>query len=138
MTQFDLFAEPAVEIVAAPETVRPAIPQPPAIVMEGTDIPDNPLGLKPLRVINADWLEVKVTDAELIAEQAKYPAETSDQYVMLKMLEQRGVRMSSTCTDTSLRYLYDYVSAPFVIRKRTEPGFAITCRQGPAPRQLEE
>lgn len=104
MSQFDMFAEPE------------AAPAPVAVM----DLP-------PLRPINPDWLDVKVTDAEFDDEMRKH-TDASDQYVMLLMLEQRGIR-TKPCTDTKLDYLYDYVDGPFVIRKRVAEGFAVTCRQ---------
>lgn len=104
MSQFDMFAEPE---------VAPA-----------------PVDLPPLRPINPDWLDVKITDAEFAAEREQYGPQVSEAYVTLKMLEARGVR-TKPCSDRNLPYLYDYVEEPFVIRKRTLPGFAVTCRQAP-------
>jgi hypothetical protein len=131
VNQFDLFAEPAAGPIEAPAPARQAVPQPPAIVKEGTVLPENPLGLRPLKTVGADWLEVKITDAELDAEMPKHPG-ASDQYVMLQMLVARGVRIEKPCDNLQTDYLYEYVAAPCVIRKQTEPGFAITCWQAPA------
>jgi hypothetical protein len=70
MSQFDLFAGPAAASAPAepkPARVRPVIAQPPAIIMEGQPVGEHPAGLRPLRVFHADWLEVKVSDAEFNA-----------------------------------------------------------------------
>lgn len=105
--------------------------QPPAIVTAGQPVEEYPLGLKPLRVINADWLEVLITNEQFDAAKSMCSPQDSDAFIMLKMLEVRKVRCKP-CTDNIIRELYGYVEAPFIIRKRTVPGFAITCRQGPA------
>lgn len=132
MSQFDLFAEMEAPAPVAPIHVLPAIRQPPAIVMANA-IPaeEYPLGLKPLVVIYADWLEVKITDAEFDAERAMAPAGASDEYVMLGMLIARGVRARPS-TNLRLDYLYTHVAGPFNIRRRTVPGYTIICHQGPA------
>jgi hypothetical protein len=103
-SQFSLFADP-----------EPALPVPPS------DLP-------PLRRINPDWLDVKITDEEFATEREQHSPEATDDYVMLKLLEARGVR-TKPCNHHDLPYMYDYVEEPFVIRKRTMPGFAVTCRQ---------
>lgn len=109
MSQFSLFAEPE---SAAPAPVAE---------------------LPPLRRYNADWLDVKITDAEFADEREQYGPQTSEAYVMLRMLAARDVR-TIPCSDLNLDHLYDYVEAPFVIRKHTVPGFAVTCRQPPIRR----
>lgn len=106
MSQFDLFSE-----------LGPA------------SAPIAPVELPPLRRYHADWLDVKITDEEFAVECAKNQG-MSDDLVMLTMLAARGVR-TLPCDDQNIPYLYDYVAAPFVIRKHTMPGFAITCRQAP-------
>jgi hypothetical protein len=51
---------------------------------------------------------------------------------MLQLLRERGVRIKP-CSHTNLAdlHFYSHIEAPAVIRKRTEPGFAVTCHQGP-------
>lgn len=121
MSQFDLFAEP---------TPPSVVMRPPAIIIEGDRVDEHPLAILALRTVHSDWLDVKITDAEFAAAREQYSSEVTDDYVMLKLIEARGVR-TKPCSDRNLPYLYDYVEAPFVIRKRTAPGFAVTCRQAP-------
>lgn len=128
MSQIDLFADPEpVAVETEPEVTQE---QPPAIVKVGASLPPNALGLKPLCYIPQDWHEVMITDAEFDAERAVHATHVSDQRVMLHMLEQRGIR-TKPCTDDALSYLYDYIDGCATIRKRTVPGFTITCRQEP-------
>lgn len=131
MSQFSLFDEPQVD-VTPPPAVAPLVQlkHPPAIVRAGAEIEANALNLRPLKAFNADWLEVRITDAQFNAARAQYGMQVSDDYVMLQVLADSGVRCK-TNAPTNLAYLYDYVIGPFVIRKRTEPGFAVTCRQAP-------
>ncbi len=136
MTQFSLFDEPAP--VAAPlygsnRPLPPAIRQPPAIIMHGQAIDDTyPLGLKPLRVINPDWLEVLITEEQFADAKAISDPNDSDDFILLKMLVERGVR-SDPCTDHTIAELYRYVAGQYIIRKRTVPGYRLTCRQSPLP-----
>lgn len=121
----DLFGE-------TPEAMPAKVPQPPVFARVGEEFPENELGLKPLRVINADWIEVKVTVDEFKAEKARYPADVSEHAVMLNMLVDRGIRITRMCLDKRTDYLADYLAGPCVLRRWTEPGFAVTCRQAPA------
>lgn len=153
MSQFDLFAAPEAPATAPvlvpaptgwgtqpqPAALAPALRQPPAIIKEGeaweTDVP----GLKPLRVIKSDWLEVKISTEHFIKARTFYGSECNDDFVLLQLLEQAGVRMAMPPDDPAqAKRVYDYVASPFVIRRGTVPGYAITCRQPPAAADQEK
>lgn len=142
MSQFDLFADPveptppppnpvqAKRKQPSPQPIKPSIPQPPAIVIEGADVPAHPAGLKPLRVIPNGWKEVVIIEEEFAARRPDFGSDCSDDYVMLAMLEERGIRCKPReCTD--MQELYGWVDAPAVMRRRTVSGVAVNVRQAP-------
>lgn len=148
MSQFDLFAAP-VEVPTPPaktvqarrkptaEPVKLAIPQPPAIIRAGTELPPNPLGLKPLLTIPDEWLEVTITEEEFAARRLDFGPECSDDFVMLGMLEALGIRCKPREV-SNMQELYGWVDGPAVMRRRTLPGIAVTVRQAPKEEPCEK
>lgn len=114
----------------APEAVKPAIQQPPAFIREGEEYTgENPLNLKPLRVVPADWIDAKTGYIEIAAAQDTLPGHTRTA-VMLTLLQQRGIRMAKPIEPTA-RELSDYIAGPCAIRWHTAQGAYVHVWQAP-------
>jgi hypothetical protein len=131
MSQFSLFDDPVPVASPAPTAAPEHVPQPPAIVRAGTVVDSHPAGLKALRILPEDWVDVVITDEEFAARRPQFGPECSDDYVMLEMLEDRGVRVRPR-ENTTMRELYQWVEGDFIIRRRTLPGITVLVWQGPA------
>lgn len=139
MSQFDLFGNPVATPPVQPmqtrhkqpaEKIKPTISQPPAIITAGTELPSNPLGLKPLRIAPSDWIEAAISEEEFAARRPDFGGECSDDFVMLAMLEERGIRCKPR-ERTDMAELYGWVDGPAIMRRRTVPRIAVNVRQAP-------
>lgn len=113
------------------EEAAPQMETAPAIVRQCEMKAEYKDGFRPLMVLRDEWVETRVTMKDFAIARRQYGPDVSDDYIMLGMLEVAGVRVNP-CNDTKIRELYAYVDGPFIIRKRTIPGFAIVCWQLPA------